>query len=95
MKLKILMFLFILVMAYQGVQAQNFPYRVPSPPMRAHISIQNYSSFPEWKKRQPRVRKKAARAAVKQRKRILKANKKIKRLLKFEDKLKTKIIKTH
>lgn len=76
-------------------QAQNFTHRVPSPSMKAHRDVQYYNSYPEWKRKQPRVRKRAAKAAVKQHRRVIRALRKVERILRFEDRSRSRIIRTH
>jgi len=85
----------MLFLTYQGTQAQNFTHRVPSQSLRAHRDVQYYNSFPEWERKQPRVRKRAAKAAVKQHRRVVRAIRKVERILRFEDRSRTRIIRTN
>lgn len=95
MKRLLFLILTLGVLAVAESQAQNFTHKVPSPAMKAHRDVQDYSSYPRWKKSQPRIRRKAAKAALQQRKRIYRAARKVRRILRFEDRSRTKIIRTH
>jgi hypothetical protein len=84
----------MLVLTYQSTQAQHYTHKVPSRSLRAHRDTQHYNSYPEWRRKQPRLRRQAARASLKQHKRIIRYIKRNERLLKYEGRLRTRIIRT-
>lgn len=85
MKAKILIALLVSMILYSSSNAQSFTHIVPNRSLKAHIDVQNYSSYPEWERRQPRVRKKAARSSKKQKKAINRRKKRSERLAQFEN----------
>lgn len=95
MKRLLFLILTLGVLAVVESQAQNFTHSVPSRSVLAHRNVQHHNSYPEWRRRQPRIRRQAARAVVKQHKRVVRALKKVERILRFEDRSRSRINRTH
>jgi hypothetical protein len=87
MKFKFIGILLMLILSYSNVQSQNFSYNAPTKSVWDSRNEQKYNSYPMWLKRQPKVRRQAARANKKQKAMITRKEKRRERLLNFEEKM--------
>jgi hypothetical protein len=85
MKLKLFALFFMLFLAYGNAKAQSFTHDAPTRSVYDHRKLQNKLTFDQWRNKQPRIRKKAVRAAKRQYKRIMRAHKKVDRIIEFEN----------
>jgi hypothetical protein len=95
MKAKLLILLIFFLVLIKNAEAQNFKPSGPNKSVKFHEKLQQDTSYLKWKKQQPKKRKNNVKSALKQKKYTLKNIKRNNRLIKYENRGRKRIIRTH